>query len=315
MLGKECWVVDLCIGIGAFFVIKWILKFLCSVLTVVRVTFVSFIWPRNLVKEYGGKWAVVTGSTDGIGKEYGRQLAQKGMNIVLISRNLEKLKKTEEEIRQECGVDVHVIQADFSHGREIYERIAEGLKDKDIGVLVNNVGYFDVPGRFMNVSEEEIWRYVNVNMASVLAMTRLVLPQMLARNRGAIINISSMFGLCPIPFVSTYAATKAFVSSFSHALEYEYRQSGITVQTVHPSFIKTNMLSSFPHVHNRGFIAPKPADWVSSCLSTLGYYRTTGGTWGHAVAIFILTTCNRRLVMYGFSRLGEFLEANLRKTS
>uniref|UniRef100_A0A0P4VWG9 Uncharacterized protein n=1 Tax=Scylla olivacea TaxID=85551 RepID=A0A0P4VWG9_SCYOL len=131
------------------------------------------------------------------------------MNLVLVSRTMEKLHKVSAEIVREFGVQTEVIQADFSAGRPIYEDIAKGLQGKEIGILVNNVGVLlSEPQEFGDVSEKDIWSHVNVNVASVPAMTKLVLPGMLRRGRGAIVNVSSISSLFPIPMIGIYSATK-----------------------------------------------------------------------------------------------------------
>ncbi|KAG0729234.1 Inactive hydroxysteroid dehydrogenase-like protein 1 [Chionoecetes opilio] len=228
------------------------------------------------------------------------------MNIVLISRTLEKLKKVEQEIRKEFGVDTHIIQADFANGHEIYEGIAEGLKDKDIGILVNNVGYLGLPTKYAGVTEEAMWRFVHVNIVSVLAMTKVVLPQMMARKCGAIINISSISALCPWPYFAMYAATKSFVSSFSKALELECRQSGITVQTVQPGLVCTNMTSYASSFRQPSMINASPDAYVSNALTTLGYNKTTAGTWSHAFQTFVMNQSNEQLLM---SHLANHMES------
>lgn len=258
---------------------------------------------------------MITGSTDGIGKEYARQLAKTGMNIVLISRTLEKLQKVEQEIRKEFGVDTHIIRADFLQGRAIYEGIAEGLKGKDIGILVNNVGYFgSSPKNFIKVTEEDIWSFVNVNVASVVAMTHLILPQMMARKRGAIINISSMAALAPVPRMATYAATKTFVSSFSQALQFECRGSGVTVQTVEPGFVSTNMTSYSSDMRTPSLSAPNAATYVSSALMSLGYTKTTAGTLFHSFQKFIIESSSKKLIMYYYDKVGKSLEEEAEKS-
>ncbi|XP_042209410.1 inactive hydroxysteroid dehydrogenase-like protein 1 [Homarus americanus] len=133
------YVKDVFAVIGILYVVKVTTYLLHDVVTGVRTLFWSRLWDKRLVAKYG-KWAVVTGSTDGIGKEYAKKLAQGGMNIILISRTMEKLKKVETEIADEYGVETEVVQADFSQGRVIYEDIGKHLQDKEIGVLVNNVG-------------------------------------------------------------------------------------------------------------------------------------------------------------------------------
>ncbi|ROT81443.1 hypothetical protein C7M84_025396 [Penaeus vannamei] len=165
------------------------------------------LWAKSLPETYG-KWAVVTGSTDGIGKSYAKELAKKGMNILLVSRNMEKLQRVAKEIRSKYRVQTDVVQADFALGRPIYGNIAKRLKGKDIGILVNNVGMLLAPGPFKKLTEDNIWAYVNVNVASVLAMTRLVLPEMLRRKKGAVVNVSSVASYFPMAYFQVYSASK-----------------------------------------------------------------------------------------------------------
>ncbi|XP_042225892.1 inactive hydroxysteroid dehydrogenase-like protein 1 [Homarus americanus] len=180
-----------------------------------RVHVWSKLVPRNLKEEYG-KWAVVTGATDGIGKGYVAALAKNGINIVLISRTHDKLVRVAREIREQYRIQTEIIQADFARGRPIYEDIGRHLVGKDIGILVNNVGVAGSnPCFFEEVSEDDIWALVNVNVASVPAMTKIVLPGMLARKKGAIINISSSAGVVPLPLFQLYSATKASITPWS----------------------------------------------------------------------------------------------------
>lgn len=280
---------------GLLVVSKILLQLLWRVGSGVRVHFWSRLWKKRLVEDYG-RWAVVTGSTDGIGKEYAKELARRGVNLVLVSRTMEKLHKVSAEIVREFGVQTEVIQADFSDGRPIYEDIAKGLQGKEIGILVNNVGVAPFgPQVFGDLSEKDIWSHVIVNVASVPAMTRLVLPGMLKRGRGAIINVSSLSSLCPVPLLSIYSATKAFVDFFSRALECEYRNSGITVQTVIPGYISTNMTKFCHLVHDPSVFVPTAPAFASSAINTLGYARHTTGYWTHGLQAFFLNSFNQRL--------------------
>ncbi|XP_066943906.1 inactive hydroxysteroid dehydrogenase-like protein 1 isoform X2 [Macrobrachium rosenbergii] len=227
---------------------------------------------------------VVTGSTDGIGKEYARQLAKNGMNIVLISRTMEKLQKVSAEIVEESGVEIEIVQADFLDGRIIYDDIAKHLENKEIGILVNNVGVMlPNPMDFRYVADREIWSHVNVNVASVPAMTKLVLPSMISRGKGAIINIASIAASGPIPLMGIYAASKTFVDYFSQALEWECRGTGITVQTVNPGYVSTNMTSMSDLIHRPSILIPTARTFVTHSLSTLGYTARTSGYWVHGI--------------------------------
>lgn len=152
----------------------------CKLLKGFRVHVLSRWWRKDL-KKYGG-WAVVTGATDGIGKAYAEELAKRGFNVVLISRTLEKLEKVSREIERQTQQKTRIIQADFSKGLEIYSNIEDGLKDLDIGVLVNNVGimFTHKSTPFLNTPDlgKKLSDIVNCNMLSVLQMTRIVLPRM-----------------------------------------------------------------------------------------------------------------------------------------
>ncbi|XP_014675888.1 PREDICTED: very-long-chain 3-oxoacyl-CoA reductase-B-like [Priapulus caudatus] len=126
-----------------------------------------------------GSWAVVTGATDGIGKQYALQLAEQGLNIVLIGRSPEKLKATESEVRMRSNVQVKTVVVDYSGGREIYDDVERELAGLEIGVLVNNVGmgYAWIFDEFLDVERDVHLRMLNVNMMSCVAMTFIVLPQ------------------------------------------------------------------------------------------------------------------------------------------
>ena len=180
---------------------------------------------------------VVTGCSKGIGLCYANELAKKGMNLVLIARKVELLNKIAEEIRAKYGVQVEVLIADFGHGATIYKDIEEGLANKDIGILVNNVGVAYGIKRFHKESEENILNMINVNIGAMTLMTKMILPKMEAKKKGAIINVSSMYAFAPQQYakgVTMYSATKAYVDFLSRGLSYECSDKGITVQSVCP---------------------------------------------------------------------------------
>ncbi|XP_074872455.1 very-long-chain 3-oxoacyl-CoA reductase-like isoform X2 [Carettochelys insculpta] len=181
-----------------------------------------------------GAWAVVTGATSGIGRAYAQELARRGLNVVLISRSLQRLKQVAAEIEEQHGRSTRVIEADFTRGPEIYASIGTALQGLEIGILVNNVGmtYAAKPVNFLDVPniDKMLSDIVNCNVLSVPQMTRIVLPQMLTRKKGVIINLSSETGRHPQPQVTVYSATKVFVDFFSRSLEAEYHSQGILVQ-------------------------------------------------------------------------------------
>ncbi|XP_059912612.1 hydroxysteroid (20-beta) dehydrogenase 2 [Gadus macrocephalus] len=248
--------------------------------------FLSEIWRVDL-KKYG-KWAVVTGATSGIGRAYAKELARRGLDVVLISRSNEKLQMVAEEIEAEYGRRTLTIQTDFTGGGSIYPAIEEALRGIDIGILVNNVGmsYSGSFSQFLDVpdSELKISQVVNCNMLSVTQMTRIVLPDMVKRGSGLIINIGSEIGARPYPFLSLYCATKVFVRYISLCLDSEYRSKGITVQCVAPLLVSTNMTFN---CRVNGLVK-SASDFAREALNTVGYTNYTNGCVSHRLQSFVL---------------------------
>ncbi|KAK7077213.1 Inactive hydroxysteroid dehydrogenase-like protein 1 [Halocaridina rubra] len=276
------------ITVGSIFTAKFLVVTVYSLIIGFRAHVWSKLWDRKLVERYG-KWAVVTGCTDGIGKGYAFELAKHGMNLVLISRTLEKLHKVSKDICSQFGVKTEIIQIDFSEGRNVYEKISANLQNKEIGILVNNVGVImPYPMIFGEITEDCIWSHVNVNCAAAPALTKLVLPGMLERKRGAIINLASIAARGSVPLLGIYAASKAFVEFFSESLDAEYKDSGIVVQTVTPSYVSSNMTWYSDKVHKPRFFVPTASRFAAHALATLGYSKYTTGYWTHGLMAFIV---------------------------
>ncbi|NXN97893.1 DHB3 dehydrogenase, partial [Rhinopomastus cyanomelas] len=226
-----------------------------------------------------GEWAVITGAGDGLGKAYSFELAKRGLNIVMISRTLEKLQKVAFEIEQATGQKVKVIQADFTKN-SVYNNIERSLQGLDIGVLVNNVGMLHnpLPCRFLSgpdVDED----LINCNILSVTKMTKIILKQMEPRQKGLIVNLSSGLGAFPCPLYTLYSASKAFIRTFSRALQAEYKSKGIIIQVVSPYSVSTPMTM----YHKPGLITKTAEEFVHESLNYVSCGDETFGCLAHEI--------------------------------
>lgn len=237
----------------------------------------------------------MTGATDGIGKAYAEELARRGFSIVLISRTQEKLDDVAKSIESKYGVETKSIAVDFS-ATDIYPKIEAGLTGLEVGVLVNNVGMsYSYPEFFLNVPNLDsfIDTMVNINITSVCQMTRMVLPGMVERKKGAILNISSASGMYPCPLLTVYSASKAFVDFFSRGLEAEYKSKGILIQSVLPFFVATKLSK----IRRATLDKPNPDRYVAAELNTVGLQSQTNGYLPHAVMGWLTTVlCPARLL-------------------
>ncbi|KAF5184085.1 very-long-chain 3-oxoacyl-CoA reductase [Thalictrum thalictroides] len=169
--------------------------------------------PGKNLKKYGS-WALVTGPTDGIGKSFAFQLARKGLNLVLVGRNPDKLKEVSDGIQAKFGkVQIKNVVVDFSGDlSEGIRKIEEAIEGLDIGVLINNVGISYPYARFFHEVDEQLLKnLIQINVQGTTKVTQAVLPGMLKRKKGAIVNIGSGAAIVipSDPLYAVYAATKA----------------------------------------------------------------------------------------------------------
>ncbi|XP_056601308.1 hydroxysteroid (20-beta) dehydrogenase 2 [Triplophysa dalaica] len=303
----ECsWSSSVSCCIGSIAVLYYLLRWSCQCWHGFRVYVMSEIWQTDL-KAYG-QWAVVTGATSGIGRAYAEELAKRGLDLVLISRSEEKLHRVAKDIESQFRRQTCVIQADFTEGHSIYSAITQQLEGLEIGILVNNVGmnYTGILANFLDVSdpEQRITQVINCNILSVTQMSRLILPGMVERGKGLIINMSSEAASQPQPMLSLYSATKIFVTYFSRCLSAEYRSHGITVQCVAPFVVSTNMTHNVPV----NPLVKSAASFARDALNTVGYTSYTSGCVTHAlqnIALSILFPDWLRLSSFCVQRMAK----------
>jgi short-subunit dehydrogenase len=189
--------------------------------------------------EFEGSRALVTGASSGLGEVFARELAARGADLVLVARSRDKLEALAEELRARPGVSVEVLACDLSvpgAGAGLAARLDErGVR---IDVLVNNAG-FGLFGLLHEVDPARASQQVQLNVAALTELTSAVLPQMLARDRGAIVNVASTAAFQPLPYMAVYGATKAYVLSFTEALWAETRGTGVRVTALCPGATAT----------------------------------------------------------------------------
>ncbi|XP_035898801.1 very-long-chain 3-oxoacyl-CoA reductase isoform X2 [Anopheles stephensi] len=216
-------------------------------------------------------------------------LARKGLNIILISRTLSKLQDVAKEIETEFKVRTMVIAADFTSGGEIYDQIQRQIENMEIGVLVNNVGMsYANPEYLLELQDNEklIKNLLSCNILSVTRMCQLVMPGMVKRHTGVVINISSLSAVIPAPLLTVYSASKAYMDKFSEDLASEYAKHNIVVQSVLPGPVATNMSK----IRKSTWMACSPKVFVGSAINTLGHTRQTTGYFPHALLELAINT-------------------------
>jgi uncharacterized protein len=185
-------------------------------------------------------YALITGASRGLGMAFAHALAQRHCNLVLVARSAEPLHTFANELRRTHPVAVVAIQVDLSTagaGQILAEQLSNG--GIPIELLVNNAG-FGLRGEFRANSLPRQLEMLRLNNQAIVELTYSLLPGMLEREQKGIINISSTAGFQPIPFASAYSASKAFLTTFSLALEQELRRAGVTVVTVCPGRLRKN---------------------------------------------------------------------------
>lgn len=187
-----------------------------------------------------GSSALITGASAGIGREFARQLAGRAGSLVLVARRRARLEELRDELTgSHPNMKVHIRETDLSDDRAVAE-LCDWLERETIAIdlLINNAGLGDM-GPFATSELRRVKEMLAVNVTALTLLTRLLLPGMIARKRGAILNVSSTAGFLPIAGFAIYAATKAYVTSFSEAIRAELHGTGVTVTSLCPGPVHT----------------------------------------------------------------------------
>jgi short-subunit dehydrogenase len=193
--------------------------------------------------EVDAGWAVVTGASSGLGALFAEKLAQRGLPLVLAGRDEARLAEVRQRVQRLApGTDVELVVGDLGSQAGVEALIAV-LTGRPIDVLVNNAG-FGTYGRLSEVDGDREHDLIAVNVDALVGLTHAVLPGMLARGQGKILNVASTIAFQPAPYQATYGASKAFVLSFSQALWAETRGSGVTVTALCPGPTRTGFVDA-----------------------------------------------------------------------
>jgi uncharacterized protein len=187
-----------------------------------------------MISEWGGKWALITGASAGIGVALAEELAAGGSNLVLTARRKERLEELAQRLEAKHKIKTQIIVADLTEP-QAPEKIHNftGSQGIEIDLLINNAG-FGAYGELPSVEVKRLLDMVQVNCNAVVHLTRLFLPHMVARKRGDILILASTASFQAVPYISTYAATKAFDLLFAEGLAEEMRPHGIRVCALCP---------------------------------------------------------------------------------
>ncbi|HWY76463.1 MAG TPA: SDR family oxidoreductase [Verrucomicrobiae bacterium] len=209
-----------------------------------------------------GKWALITGASQGIGYEFTRLFAKDGYNLVLVARDRTRLEEVAAETRASSRATLKVLVKDLASpgaAREILDELdSERIF---VSILVNNAG-FGFQGRFVDHEIQRDRDLVQVNITALVELARLFLPQMIARREGRILNVASTAAFQPGPFLAMYYASKAFVYSFSCALSQELAGTCVTVTTFCPGLTQSKFHAR-AGLKRRGGILMMDADRVA----------------------------------------------------
>ncbi|WP_031530263.1 SDR family NAD(P)-dependent oxidoreductase [Dyadobacter crusticola] len=186
------------------------------------------------------KYTLITGASGGIGEAVAKKLAEKKHNLILVARNEEKLSALSKQLQETHGIDATFIAADLARPDAPFQ-IFEETKNRnwEVDLLVNNAGVGS-GGEFAALSLRSELDLLQLNNASLVAMTHLFMQPMRARKAGTIINVASMAAFIPVPYMATYAASKVFVRSFTEAVTQECKSYNVQVMLFAPGLTKTN---------------------------------------------------------------------------
>lgn len=220
-------------------------------------------------------YVLVTGASKGIGREIAREYARRGRDLVLVARSRDLLEQFASELRNEFGIQVDPVVADFTKPAAIRALVmkldAQGL---EVTGLVNNAGIGTI-GYYDSIDAEMALRMIDLNVRALTYLSTIYLPRFKAKGSGFILNIASVVGLTPVPLMATYAATKAYVVSLSESLAVECVGTGVTVTCICPGYTETEFARTAGIDEKRAF---KGSNQSAEAVARYAVAKAEGGS-------------------------------------
>ncbi len=251
------------------------------------------------MKDIQNRTALVTGASSGLGVDFAKELAKHGANLILVARREERLKTVAEQIKQEFGVDVDVIPMDLAQPdapKALYDQLKQSGKQVD--VLVNNAG-FGLYGEFNDLSWEKHQQMLELDIVALTHLTKLFVPDMVARKFGAVLQVASIAAYQPAPTYASYAGAKSYVLLFSEALDHELHGTGVNVTTVSPGVTATEFLKvagQSPTFYQRMVMMQSPEVARQGINALLRQRRSVVPGFFNAFSAFLMRFIPRRLM-------------------
>lgn len=198
----------------------------------------------NEFKEKYGPWALITGASSGIGAAFAKELAGKGLNLVLVARRKAVLDLKAAELQDVYGVEMKTVELDLTEDGAV-EKIAETTKDIDIGLVIPNAGMITY-GSFVKTPLEDQQKLLKLNIMVPMQMAHIFGQRLAKRGKGGIIMISSTFAYQAVPYFGNYAASKSYILYLAEALHYELADKGVKVVALSPGLTDTEMPGKIP---------------------------------------------------------------------
>jgi len=199
---------------------------------------ISLLYEHKTAEVMGGKYALVTGASKGLGYHLAFELARRNYNLLLVSLHDEGLDEMTSNLKRKFGIDVQFMESDLSINQSVYD-IANWANKFPVSVLVNNAGVGGTKA-FDSASSDYLEQIIDINVRTTTILTHQLLPLLKKQTQGFILNVASMASFSPIAYKTVYPASKAFIWNFSRCLYQELKNTNVFVSVIHPGPMKTN---------------------------------------------------------------------------